>query len=41
MAEARRLEGIYCFERFEPHHAPSKAGLARKAMEEVPESIAC
>jgi hypothetical protein len=41
MAEARRLEGIYCFERFEPHHAPSKAGLARKAMESALESIAC
>jgi hypothetical protein len=26
MAEAERLEGIYCFERVESHHAPSRTG---------------
>jgi hypothetical protein len=26
MAEAERLEGIYCFERVESHHAPARAG---------------
>jgi len=25
MAEARRLEGIYCFESFEPHSSPARS----------------
>jgi hypothetical protein len=41
MAEARRLEGIYCFERFETHHAPVKSARARQSLEAAPESIAC
>lgn len=41
MAEARRLEGIYCFERIETHHAPAKGVVGRNSRESLPESIAC
>ncbi len=41
MEEARRLEGVYCFERIELHHAPAKIDIACRARGNSMESLPC